>query len=116
MLLSSQTLQGIEITIRGFEGAVKYLLSRGAKFIMAHVFSSDFIEQSYSRHRGAVGGGSNPTVDQYLRNQNAFHLLRNLRLERKRANVEMEKTGGEVDMAPLLKKKKTVRRKLISPS
>ena len=34
-MLSNQTVHGIEMAIRGFTSAVRYLLKQGAKFVMA---------------------------------------------------------------------------------
>lgn len=62
MLLSRQTLEGIYITVNGFIGAVKYMLSIGAKFINARVFCQDPLEQYFSKQRAAGGAQNSVTV------------------------------------------------------
>ncbi|XP_034245722.1 uncharacterized protein LOC117647860 [Thrips palmi] len=114
MLLSLQTRVGIEITIRGFIGAAKYLLTpvseggAGCKFIMAGVFNQDGLEQYFSKQRGLCGSNRNPTADQFLRNQNKLHLLQGLRTKRKGSNTEASE-DPTLSTAPLPKRRKTSR-------
>jgi len=116
MLLSPQTRKGIEITIRGFIGAVKYLLSVGVKYVMAAIFNQDRIEQNFGKQRAACGGGRNPTVHQYMHNQNSIYLQRKLRLKRKGANTEADDDEeSKLDDTPLPKRPKTSARRLIMP-
>lgn len=121
LLLSHQTMDGIEITIRGFIGVCKYLLTpveeggAGTKFIMAGTFSQDCLEMYFSKQRAACGGNRNPTEDQYLRNVASLHLQRNLKMKRKNANVKDASGNTESidDFAPLKKRPKTAKRQLL---
>lgn len=96
MQLSHQTLVGIEMTVRGFTAAAKYLLTpveeggAGTKFLMAGAFSQDALEQYFSKQRAACGGNRNPTEAMYLRNVGSLHLQRNMKLKRTRGNVTEE--------------------------
>lgn len=115
LMLSLPTRVGIEITIRGFTAAVKYLLTptseggAGCKFIMAGVFNQDGLEQYFSKQRGLCGGNKNPTADQFLRNQNKLHLLQGLKTKKKGANTEGCQDPTLADAAPLPKRRKTSR-------
>lgn len=119
MLLSLPTRVGIEITVRGFTAAVKYLLTpvseggAGCKFIMAGVFNQDGLEQYFSKQRGLCGSNRNPTADQFLRNQNKLHLLQGLKAKRKGSNTEGSEDATLIG-APLAKRRK-VRKPLIFP-
>lgn len=119
MLLSLPTRVGIEITVRGFTAAVKYLLTpvseggAGCKYIMAGVFNQDGLEQYFSKQRGLCGSNKNPTADQFLRNQNKLHLLQGLRTKRKGANTEGSQ-DSTLSATPLAKRRKP-NRPLIYP-
>lgn len=110
MLPSKKTLHGIEMTCHSIPAAIKFLLKRGAKFVMGRVFCQDPIEQHFSKQRAANGGNNNPTVQQYMRTDNALHLQGNLRLKRRGANTEDSTKLTSDDLTPLRKRPKTVRR------
>lgn len=113
MLLSPQTLKGIEITVRGFIGVTKFLLNTAkTKFIMAGVFNQDPLEQYFSKHRAALGGSRNPTYYDFQRNQVALHIFRGLRFKRARGNTDDSSAHHfttTIDVAPLPKRKKVCR-------
>jgi len=113
MLLSRQTREGIEITIRGFISATKFLLQEGADFVNARTFSQDHLEQHFSLQRAGGGGSSNPNVNQFLSKQVSINIQRDLGI-RKRGNVT--ESGGTVDVhsEPLPKKpRKSAPRKAV---
>jgi len=49
-LLSRQSRQGLEISVRGFIGVTKLLLKEGASYVNARTFSQDVLEQHFSLH------------------------------------------------------------------
>ncbi|XP_070545584.1 uncharacterized protein [Ptychodera flava] len=65
MMLSYQTLQGIEITVRSFVEACKFLLQQGAQFVLSEHFSQDPLEQWFGKQRQAGGWNENPTVQEF---------------------------------------------------
>jgi hypothetical protein len=111
MLLSTQTLKGIAMTVRGFIGVAKFLLGDTVrtKFLMAGVFNQDPLEQYFSKHRAALGGSRNPTYYQYQRNQVNLHILRGLRFKRARGNTTEISSNSTPGNEPLPKRRKVNR-------
>ena len=96
-MLSSQTLTGIEITIRAFTGAVKYFLDPahiGGKFVMARAFSQDPLEQEFSKQRAGQGGNRNPNAAKFQSKMVSLAIQRDLGVKRKRGNVTVEDTSA----------------------
>ena len=106
-MLARQTIDGIEMAINGFIGAVNYLLSIGTKFINARVFCQDPLEQYFGKQRQAGGGSRNPNVERYFQNDNKIALHRDMNVRRRSGNVAADNKHWEVDDAPLPKKRKT---------
>ena len=121
---AAMLLSGIEMTIRVFVGVAHYLLKSpkdggaGVRFLMAGAFSQDGLEQYFSQQRRACGGSRNPTMDQFLRNQNKLHLLRGLKIKRIGANTEgaEEENASTAVLSAKLPKIRRVRRKLAATS
>lgn len=110
MLLAHQTLHGIEMSIRGFAGAVRYLfenLDEPPKFIMARVFSQDPLEQHFSKQRGACGGSNNPNAAQFNSTVVACAVERDMGVKHRRSNsAEVTREGMEITNEPLPKRKR----------
>ena len=105
--LSYQTLEGIEITVRGFIGAVKFLLDKGMKAINARVFCQNPIEQYFSKQRGRCGGSTNPNVRTYLSNAQSIYVQGQVGSKRsfKRGNTEEIDENMQISYEPLPKRK-----------
>lgn len=112
MLPSSQTMQSIILSAHSIPAAIKFLLRAGTKYILARVFCQDPKEQHFSKHRAALGGKSNPTVDDYERTENLLHLQGNLGFKRRRTNTEHDNKLTAEDCTPLPKRQKIARRSL----
>ena len=110
-ILSYQTLQGIETTIWGFTGAVKYLLQKGARFVMARAFSQDPLEQHFSQQREKGGGNTNPNVQMFQRNQVNIAIAGQLKTRRRKANIEDDLTPSDVSAEPLPKRQRKQKQK-----
>lgn len=82
-LVSRQTLEGIYITINSFIGAVKFMLSTGAKFINGRAMCQDPLEQYFSKQRAAGGGKNNPTVLSFLNAESKIAIHRDLNVRQK---------------------------------
>jgi len=67
MMLSQQSLDGIEMTVRAFTGATRFLLGEGVAFVNARIFCQDPLERYYGKQRQSGGGSRNPTAAQFLR-------------------------------------------------
>lgn len=112
-LLPRTTYEGIELAIKGIEGATKYFLDPekgGGKFVMARVFSQDPLEQHFSGQRARGGGNRNPNVSAFQHQQVRSALQRDLGVGKKRGNVTNEGEGGmKISAEPLQKRKRTVK-------
>lgn len=115
MLLSPQTLRGIEMTVRGFKGALDFLLSPevGTKFIMARVFCQDNLEQYFSQQRAACGGSNNPDKLRFMHNMNNKHIHGQLGIKKRKGNTE-DIDGRELPCTPLRKRSKIARKCLVT--
>lgn len=113
MLLSPQSQRGIEMTIRGFKGALSFLFSEGVqtKFVMARVFCQDILEQYFSQQRGACGGNRNPDKLKFMENMNALHLQRHIGIKKRKGNTT-DTEDRILDCTPLPKRPKTARSSL----
>ncbi|XP_052130160.1 uncharacterized protein LOC127751122 [Frankliniella occidentalis] len=105
--LSYQTIEGIEIAVRGFTGAVQFLLGVGVKKINARVFCQDPIEQFFSKQRYKCGRNPSPTVQQFLRNQGMIHTQGEMGSRRcfGKGNTQLSDRNMEVTYEPLPKRK-----------
>ena len=104
MMLSQQTLEGIEMTVLAFTGAVRFLLSEGVTYINARVFCQDPLERSFGKQRQCGGGSRNPTVAQFLDNEVKIAVHRDVNV--RKSNVLSKREGMEVSSEPLAKKKR----------
>lgn len=111
MLLSPQTQRGIEMTIRGFKGALSFLFSVNTKFVMARVFCQDILEQYFSQQRGACGGNRNPDKLKFMENMNALHIQSHIGIKKRKGNTTAEDV--QLNCAPLPKKPKPSRSSLL---
>ncbi|XP_060077288.1 uncharacterized protein LOC132556865 [Ylistrum balloti] len=62
MLLSHQTVTGLETSVRSITECVKYILNLGASFVLTHAFNQDPLEEHFSHHRHKGGANNNPSV------------------------------------------------------
>ncbi|KAK3909139.1 DNA transposase [Frankliniella fusca] len=107
-LLPQATIDGWEMVCRALPLAIKFLLSRGTKFVMARIFCQDPVEQRFSKHRAI---DANPEPEKFLKDENTLNLQGKMKMKRRGANTET--AGSSLDMTPLPKRPKTVRRALL---
>ena len=108
-MLSLQTQQGIEMAIKSFSGATRYLIqvakmSNDPIFINARAFSQDHLDNYLSRQRAAGGGSSNPNVFRLLGNLVSIGLQRELGLAQKKGSNAPETAEADLDSEPLPKR------------
>lgn len=60
MQLSYQTLQGLEITVKSVVECVKFMLNKGAPYVLTDHFNQDPIEQYFGIVRTSGGCNTNP--------------------------------------------------------
>ena len=117
-LLSAETLQGLERTMKGFTAAVKYVLTEGKDeeekpYINARVYSQDPLENYFSSMRAKFGGNRHPDSTQVLQGQVSLHVQKDWAFRsRKRSNCADSGTRFSIkDLnAPLPKRPKARRR------
>ncbi|KAK3928272.1 Relaxin-3 [Frankliniella fusca] len=107
--LPLQTVEGIQITVRGFIGAVKFLLCAGTRFINARVFCQDPLEQYFSKQMSKCGGSTNPNQYQVQVNQRLIHMANDMACASHSGNTEVQKTSKAKALSdePLPKRRKT---------
>ena len=104
--LCQQTLEGIEISIRGFMGAVKYLLTEGGvHYVNARVFCQDPLEQYFSKQRAKGGGSNTPNLMKYFENARAIHIQRGLNIRKRKGNSREEEARGNICHEKMPKRK-----------
>ena len=112
--LAHQTLYGIEMSIRGIAGSIRYLseeLSEPPKFILAKIFSQDPLEQHFSQQRSARGGSRNRNYAQFQSKQVSAAVERDMGIKCRRGNSsEITRKGMEVSDEPLPKRRQTSRK------
>lgn len=64
MMLSTQTVKGIKISVNSIVESTKFLLAEGAKFVLTNQFNQDPLEEHFAHYR--YKGGSNDN-HQYLK-------------------------------------------------
>ncbi|KAK3910142.1 DNA transposase [Frankliniella fusca] len=114
LTLSIETLKGIEISIRGFAGATRYLLSlpeEPINFVIARVFSQDPLEQHFSLQRAGGGGNRNINVAKFQSKQVSLAVQRDLGVRTRKSNVESTSQGFEWSDDPLAKRSRTSKKK-----
>ena len=111
-ILSKQTLDAWEMICRALPAAIKFLLEEKTRYVNARVFCQDPLEQHFSKQRALMGGNRNPSVDQYLRNENNIHLQGRLSLKRRGTNTSHDAGNDSSIMLPLPKRPKMTRRSI----
>lgn len=81
MFLSHQSFKGIEMTVKGFCGATRYLLSHGVPSVLSNVFCQDPLEEHFGRHRGMGQRSENPTLFAFGYQENKLRIQRSLALQ-----------------------------------
>ena len=111
--ISSETYRGIERTIRGFTGAVKFVLGEAAEddnpYFNAQVFSSERMEKFFSKLRGLFGSNRHPDLRQAQQGIVKQHARATLGFHgRKRGNVGREAIDVEKLTRPKSLKKRRI--------
>jgi len=103
MKLSRQTLNGLQITTKSVVASTRFLLLKGADFILTEHFNQDPLERHFSHYRQKGGMNENPTVDQVCHIINQVRTVKLVGLAPKRGNVRND-GPVEIDHEPLPKR------------
>lgn len=107
MLPPQPTMNGLEISIRGIEGATRYFLTVAkAKFVMARVYSQDPLEQFFGKQRMGGGGSRNPNSAQWQQKQVGDAISRGLDVRIRGGNSTECDAGHTISDEPLKKRKR----------
>ena len=92
MFLTSQTYDGLCMTVHSFVEVTRYLLTHGVKFVLSQVFCQDPLEEHFGRHRGMGQRSDNPNLWAFGYQENKIRLQRTLALQMQpRGNVSHKK-------------------------
>ena len=100
MKLSHQTLNGLHITTKSIVECVRFLLEKGASFIMTEHFNQDPLERHFGHYRQKGGMNENPTVWQVCHTLNQVRTVKCQGLAPKRGNVRAD-LDDAIDDTPL---------------
>ncbi len=76
MFLSSQTYEGLKVTVLSLVEATKFLLAEGCEFVLTERFSQDCLEEYFGRQRQLGRRNDNPDVFQFGYNDNTIRVVR----------------------------------------
>ncbi|KAK3924773.1 DNA transposase [Frankliniella fusca] len=110
MMLPIQTMLGVEMSIKGIQGATTYFLDPekgNGKFLNARVFSQDPLEQHFGVQRCGRGGSRNPNVSQFEQKQVAVALHREIGVRKRKANSSEAEVGLQLSNDPVPRLKRT---------
>ena len=76
MFLSSQTYEGLQITVYSLVECCKFLLSKGFEYVLTERFCQDVIEEYFGRQRALGRRNDNPTLRNFGYNDNTLRIQR----------------------------------------
>ncbi|XP_052131837.1 uncharacterized protein LOC127751796 [Frankliniella occidentalis] len=109
MTITDETRNGIYITVNGFTGAVRHLLSKGINYVNGRDFNQDDLEQYFGHQKGIGRQSNNPVLKQVLQNDTKISLGNQLAVVvKKNAYTKIGPMIGEdLDTTPLKQRKRT---------
>ena len=72
MFISSQTYDGLQITVHSFTEVVKFLLENGVRFVVSERFCQDHLENYFGRQRALGRRKDNPSIKDFGYNDNTI--------------------------------------------
>ena len=104
MMLSEETLDGLEITIHSFAEMVPWLLRHGVQFINPRNLCQDDLELYFGKQRKRNGNNENPDMNQFLQNDTKIRVAGEICTQLKGNNVKHYRRRTkdiEVDHTPM---------------
>ena len=77
----------------------------GCKFVLSAKLNQDPLEGEFSIHRQGLGGGDNPTVQQFNTKSNLLRVQRTQAVASMRGNTQRQEADHTVDDEPLPKRR-----------
>ena len=111
MQLSAPTLKGLLMTTKSVVACIKFLLGKGAKFVLTSHFNQDPLEQFFGFCRHKTGHNHNPNVVQALRSANEHRVIGAVcsDLSSKRGNTQVTSQPITIDPSPLRRRSRPKR-------
>lgn len=78
MFISSQTYEGLQITVNSLIEAVQFLLRQGMPFVLTERFNQDVVEEYFGRQRSLGRRNDNPTIYQFGYQANTIRMQRSV--------------------------------------
>lgn len=100
MQLSYQTLNGLTITTKSIVHCIKFLLHKGAPFVLTGHFNQDPLEQLFGHLRHKGGANDNPTVFEATHALNTIRVVNTQAICPKRGNTSVA-DEPELDNTPV---------------
>jgi hypothetical protein len=69
MFLSTQTNEGLKISIYSHIEAIQFLLAQGFQYVLSERFMQDVVEDYFGHQRAKGGRSDNPTAQQFGYNE-----------------------------------------------
>ena len=104
MMLSHQTLTGLEITARSVVACINVLLNAGAPFVLTSHFNQDILEQLFGHFRHRGGSMENPTVKEVRNMMVEMKATRSVHMACVRGNTKRLNNDPQIDHRPLPKR------------
>lgn len=105
MMLSYQTMQGLEISVKSIVSCIKIVLNEGADFVLTRTFNQDKVEQFFGLLRMRGGANDNPNVRMAGNLVNHLRFIRTNQFEDIRGNVHAQ-IHRQVDQNPLPRRRR----------
>ena len=88
MFISIESYESLKVSVHGFIGAVRFLLSKGALSIHGRKFNQDKLEQYFGKLRMAGGGRDAPGVQDVIQKSQSLQVQGQAAIPSKRGNTE----------------------------
>jgi len=118
--ISTESMDGLERTIKAFTGAMKFVLKKGEDglsqlYVMAKAFQQDDLENYFSKVRSRLGGNRHPDLSEFLLCHARLHAQSKLYFRgSKRSNAKVRSDSLKLSelSRPVPKRRVPVRKKL----
>jgi len=105
MMLSYQTLEGIEITVKSVTACIQYCLGKGMDYVLTERFNQDPLEQHFGVHRASQGCNTNPTLKDFNNSMVKIRTVGSQALAPFRGNTRRRIVLPNLENGPLKKRK-----------
>jgi hypothetical protein len=104
MFISHESYESLQVTIPGFIGAVKFMLSIGAPYVDGRKFNQDKLEQYFGLLRMSGGGSDNPSVLQVIQKSQSLHVQGKAAKPSQHGNTQVSSAEWLPDQRPIPKR------------